>query len=105
MDQVEIRDNPGEDRYELRVDGELAGFVTYRLEDGRITLVHTEVDDEHSARGLGTLLARWALDDARRRGLAIVPACPFIVSIVRKDPDEYLDAIAPGARAHVMKSD
>ncbi len=103
IDDVEVRDNPDEARYELRAGGALAGLLTYRLGDGRITLVHTEVDDEHSGSGLGTRLARWALDDARRRGLAVVPVCPFVAATIREHPDEYLEEVVPAMRRRVME--
>jgi len=103
MDEVEVRDNPDEARYELLVDGALAGSLTYRLGEGRITLVHTEVDDEHAGGGLGTRLARFALDDARRRGLAVVPVCPFVAAIVKEHADEYLDEVVPAMRRRVIE--
>jgi predicted GNAT family acetyltransferase len=102
-DTVEIKDNPDRSRYELRENGELAGFAEYRLHDGRITFTHTEVDDEHSRHGLGGRLARAALDDAIARRLQVVPRCPFIARVVRNEPDRYLEAVAPGMRSRVME--
>jgi uncharacterized protein len=102
-DDVEIRDAREEARYELRVGGARVGTLTYRAAAGRITLVHTGVDDEYSRRGLGTRLARFALDDARSRGLAVIPACPFVSAIIRGHPDEYLDEVVPAMRKRVMQ--
>jgi predicted GNAT family acetyltransferase len=99
---IEVRDNPDEARYELRVDGQLAGFAQYRLHTGRITFVHTEIDDAHADSGLGSRLARGALDDARRRGLAVVPLCPFIAAFIGHHPDEYLDLVVPSMRGRVL---
>lgn len=76
--RIEVRDNPDEDRYELLVDGELAGVADYRDRGGRRIFVHTEVDPAYAGRGLGDRLARGALDDAIERRLPIVPRCPFI---------------------------
>jgi predicted GNAT family acetyltransferase len=101
--KVEVRDNPDEARYEIREDGALVGFTSYRLRDNLITLVHTEVDESRAGRGLGGQLARGALDDAKRRGLAVEPLCPFISSIVRSDPANYLQLIVPGMREQVME--
>ena len=99
---TEVRDNPEESRYELLVDGRLAGFAQYRLEDERITMYHTEVEPEYEGRGLGDELAHDALDDVRRRGLTLVPLCPFIAAYIRRHPDEYLDLVAPTMRDRVM---
>lgn len=84
---IEIRDNSGEERYELRVDGELAGMAQYRDREGRRIFFHTEVDDAYAGRGLGNRLAKGVLDDALARGLQIVPRCPFIRSWLERHPD------------------
>ena len=68
------------------MDGALAGFAVYRLAPGRITFVHTEIDDAYAGQGLGGQLARAALDDVRGRGLAVRPDCPFIRAGSRSTP-------------------
>src|SRR5689334_4579253 len=75
---IEVRDNPDQVRYDIFVDGKLAGFARYVRKGKRIVFVHTEIDDAHEGQGLGSKLAQGALDDARTRGLAVVPLCPFI---------------------------
>jgi predicted GNAT family acetyltransferase len=102
---IEIRDDPDAGRYEISVDGTRAGFVTYRLNDRRITFVHTEVDESRSGAGLGSTLVHAALEDARRRRLQVVPLCPFVASIVRRDPDAYLDLVVPELRERVMSDE
>jgi uncharacterized protein len=99
---VQTRDNRDDERYEVLADGDLAGFAEYRLHDGRITFTHTEIDPEHEGAGLGSQLIRAALDDARRRGLAVLPVCPFVVEYIRRHPDDYLDLVVPAMRARVV---
>jgi predicted GNAT family acetyltransferase len=99
---VEVRDNPQKSRYEIRSDGELAGFVTYRLHDDYITFVHTEIEPPYEGEGLGSKLGRSVLDDARRRALPVVPMCPFIAEYIRRHPDEYLDLVRPDLREQVI---
>ena len=72
--QVTIRDDPGENAYVIEVDGERAGKAEYRIHEGRAVFTHTEVDDAFSGRGLGSRLARFALDDTRRKGMSRTPA-------------------------------
>lgn len=84
---IEIRDNPGEGRYELLVDGEQAGSAEYRDREGRRIFVHTVVDDAYAGRGLGNRLAKGVLDDALARGLHVVPRCPFIRAWLERHPD------------------
>jgi len=90
---IEFADHPDARRYELRSGEEVVGFVDYRLAGDVITLVHTEVDPAHSGRGHAATLARGALDDARSRGLAVVPSCPYVASYIDKHP-EYADLVA-----------
>lgn len=85
-------------RFEIHVDGQLAGFAQYRLAPGRITFTHTEIDEAFEGRGLGSALARGALDAARERGLAVVPLCPFIRSWIAKHPD-YVALVPEADRA------
>ncbi|MGH3253365.1 MAG: GNAT family N-acetyltransferase [Trebonia sp.] len=95
-----VTDNPAASRYELRVGPELAGFVQYRLDDGGtvISLVHTEVKPAFQGAHLATHLARFGLDDARKRGLAVLPFCPYINSWIKKHP-EYTDVVPSDRRA------
>jgi hypothetical protein len=97
---AEVRDNRDESRYEVLADGALAGFAEYRLGDGRITFVHTEIDASHEGRGLGSTLARAALEDARARHLAVLPTCPFIARYIARHPD-YLELVVPSMRERV----
>jgi uncharacterized protein len=99
---IDIRDAPELGRYEIREDGQLAGFLEYRVNGDRMTLLHTEVEDAHTRRGLGGRLVRAALEDARARGMHVLPVCPFVAHIVRSEPERYLDAVVPSARGRVM---
>jgi predicted GNAT family acetyltransferase len=92
QESTEVSDAPERSRFEITVDGELAGFVLYRLAPGRITFVHTEIDEAYEGKGLGGKLARAALDTARARGLAVRPDCPFIKAWIARHPD-YADLV------------
>ena len=91
--QVQVFDNPAEERYEAQVDGAVAGRAYYELQPGRIVFLHTEVYPEYEGRGIGSLLAKDALDDVRSTGLRVVPRCPFIARYIREHP-EYQDLLA-----------
>jgi hypothetical protein len=91
---VEITNNTDEHRYEARVDGALAGAAYYKLHEGVIEFDHTEVDDSFEGQGVGSSLARGALDDVRRDGSRkVVATCPFIKGWIGKHPD-YEDLLA-----------
>lgn len=88
----EVRDNRDRSRYELVVDGEVAGFVQYSMRGGRLILVHTEIDEARAGRGLASILVSGVLDDVRRRRLRIVPICPFVEGYIERHP-EYDDLV------------
>ena len=92
---AEVHNNPTENRYEVWADGELAGYAQYGLGRGRIAFVHTEVYESYEGLGLGSRLARAALDDTRARGLEVMPFCPFIAGFIERHLDQYRDLVAP----------
>ena len=82
----EVRDNKGQSRFELPVDGHVA-FSQYQRAPGTITFLHTEVPKELEGRGIGSRLARGALELVRAEGLRVVPKCPFIAGFIQKHPE------------------
>jgi uncharacterized protein len=91
-------DNPDAHRYEISVDGEVAGFTEYGVRPDLLALVHTEIDDRFEGQGLGSALVRDVLDDARSRGLAVLPFCPFVNGWIKRHED-YVDLVPPEYRA------
>jgi predicted GNAT family acetyltransferase len=92
MSDIEVRDNSVELRYEALAGGRLVGEIRYRREPGAIVLVHTDVEPSAAGQGVGSRLARGALDDIRARGLRVVPLCPFVAAYIRRHP-EYADLV------------
>jgi predicted GNAT family acetyltransferase len=92
----EVADNPDKARFEIVVDGELAGFVLYHLRGNEIALTHTETDDRFRGHGLASQLARATLDAARARHLDVLPYCPYVRSWIAEHP-EYA-ALVPADR-------
>jgi predicted GNAT family acetyltransferase len=91
--ELNVTDNAEERRYEAHAGEEVIGFIDYRLAPGQMRLLHTEVDREVEGEGVGSLLVARALDDIRRRGLEVVPFCPFVLAFIKRHP-EYSDLVA-----------
>jgi predicted GNAT family acetyltransferase len=87
----DIINNTRGHRFELSVDGHLAK-AWYRLAPGTITFTHTDVPEELEGRGIGSRLARFALDHARAEHLSVVALCPFIAGWIGRHP-EYKDLL------------
>jgi hypothetical protein len=92
-----VTDHPDRSRFELSLDGDLAGWLDYRPAGDSIILAHTEVMDGHEGTGLGGILVRHALDAARADGKTVIATCPFASAYIDRHPelDEFL---APSAR-------
>jgi len=82
-----VTDNESESRFELRLDGELAGIIDYRRAGDTVALTHAEVRPELRNRGHAETMTREALADLKRRGLKAQPVCPFVVAYVRRHPE------------------
>jgi uncharacterized protein len=92
VSDIEVRDNSGQHRFELLVDGETAGLAAYKLRAGAIIVTHSEVDRRFRGQGLANELARRTLDQIRERDLHVVPLCPFFARYVGEHP-EYADIV------------
>jgi len=83
-ERIEVADAPERERYELSINSEVVGFTAYRARPGLVAFVHTEVDKRLQGRGLADRLIRFALEDARARGLAVLPFCPFVKAFIER---------------------
>jgi len=93
---VTVRENPGAHHYDAVTDtGTVAGFVEYVDHRGTRVLFHTEVDDQFEGQGVGSTLAREALDKAIGSGLTVRVTCPFLTSWIERHP-EYADKVTLG---------
>jgi predicted GNAT family acetyltransferase len=94
-----VADNRELERYEVYSDDALAGFVTYKRRKGLIAFIHTEIDPAFEGHGLGSVLVRAALGEAREQGMAVLPFCPFVQAFIAGHED-YLDLVPAAQRAH-----
>jgi uncharacterized protein len=92
---IRVLDVPEHFRFEIRVDGELAGFTEYRRRPGLIAFTHTLIDPRFEGQGLASRLVQTALSEARSEGLAVLPFCPFVRGYIARHSEEYLDLV-PG---------
>ena len=89
---VEVKDAPERGRFEIYVDGTLAGFTEYHPDGDYADFTHTEIDPAFGGHGLATRLVHGALDEMRARGVGILPHCPFVHRLVQDEP-EYLTLV------------
>lgn len=94
---IEITHAPDDSRYEVWDGDALIGFTEYRLRGSHLSMNHTEINDGYEGKGVASRLIRFALADARERGLAVIPYCPFVRDHIARHADEQLDLV-PAAR-------
>ena len=87
-----VRDNTALSRFELDADG-VTALMNYRLADDVISLEHTETPPQARGRGIASQLTAGVLELARKRGLKVVPRCPFVRAYLAQHP-EFNDLLA-----------
>lgn len=92
MSELRVTHVPEQNRYEARAGDELLGALAYEARPDVVVLTHTEVEPAAEGRGVGSALARTALDDVRHRGLRVDPQCPFVAAWIERHPD-YADLV------------
>lgn len=92
-----VQDNPTDSRFEIMVEGELAGYVDYRRDGQEYALPHTRVFTQFEGRGLGGQLISGALAEIAARGGTVLPFCPFVPKVIRDNP-EYLELVPEDQR-------
>ncbi len=85
-DKPDVTDNRDKSRLEIGTDDRLAE-LTYRVRAGRLVLVHTEVPEALSGRGLGGRLVAAAVRKAAAENLTVVPLCPYARAWLQRHPD------------------
>jgi uncharacterized protein len=91
VSNLEITNNKDANRFETRVEDELA-VLEYHASSNVIILNHTEVPQHLERRGVGSVLIKFVLDDARAKQFSVVPMCPFVAAYIRRH-QEYRDLV------------
>ncbi|MGP9819373.1 GNAT family N-acetyltransferase [Salinarimonas sp. NSM] len=89
---VRHEDNGSKGRYVVVLDGHEAEMTYTRAGESLIIIDHTGVPDALRGRGLGLVLVRRAVEDARAAGRRIIPLCPFAKATIERHP-EFWDVV------------
>ncbi|QJC50481.1 N-acetyltransferase [Paenibacillus albicereus] len=81
--------------YVIREGGEPIGEITYAPSDGgKVWIVdHTYVSPSHRGQNLASSLLQAVVDEARREGVKIEPACSYAAAQFKRRKD-YADLLA-----------
>jgi len=94
---ISVVDAPDHGRFEILVDGALAGYSEYHDRADLRVFPHTVIDEAYAGRGLATILVRNALDQTRATGRPVLPYCKVVRGFIAKHPD-YLDLVPADRR-------
>ncbi|TKJ19298.1 GNAT family N-acetyltransferase [Blastococcus sp. CCUG 61487] len=97
--ETTVVDVPERGRFEIRQGDRVLGLASYHVDNGQMTLPHTEVDPSVGGQGIGTTLIAGVLDAARDRGLTVLPYCSFVRHYIQQHP-ELIDLVAVEDRPH-----
>ena len=86
MNKVLVTNNEIQQQFEISMDGELA-TLQYRFYKTDIALMHTEVPEKLSGRGLASALAKYGLEWAKEHNKKVMVYCPFVASYLKKHPE------------------
>lgn len=87
----DIRHNEARHRFETGSEAQPA-HLDYRLREGVVDIVHTEVPPEYQGQGLAGKLATAALNWVRESGRKVIPSCSYVAVFIGKHP-EYSDLL------------
>ncbi|MEX0344138.1 MAG: GNAT family N-acetyltransferase [Rhizobiaceae bacterium] len=84
---VLLKETATKGRYYVRGDGNSDAELTFsKAGSGLIIIDHTEVPDAFRGKGVGARLIQRVVEDARERGVKIIPLCPFANSQFHRHP-------------------
>ena len=81
-----IINNEQRQQFQVTIDEETA-FLEYRLHDGMLVLMHTEVPEKMGGQGIGTALAAYGFEYARSIGRPVKIYCPFVLTYAKRHPE------------------
>ncbi|MGY2127261.1 GNAT family N-acetyltransferase [Blastococcus sp. SYSU DS0617] len=97
--ETSVVDVPERGRFEIRQGERVVGLASYHVDNGQMTLPHTEVDPAMGGQGIGTKLIDAVLRAARERDLTVLPYCSFVRRHILQHP-EFLDLVTVEDRPH-----
>jgi predicted GNAT family acetyltransferase len=87
-----IEHNEAKSRYEIFLDGELAGYAEYAERAGVRDFNHTLTLPQFRGHGVAALVVEHALNDTRKSGLKVRASCWYVDEYIAKNR-EFADLV------------
>jgi len=85
-ESIVVAEDVDASRFELKRNGEVLSFATYRAHDANLIVPHVETAPQHQGNGYAAQLMEGLLATIRSSGRTITPLCPFAASHIRSNP-------------------
>ena len=83
---IELKDNKTQHALELWVEGQRS-FIGYELEGDKIYLMHTEVPEDQTGKGIAADLVEKSFTFLEAKNLKVVPACSYVRAYLQRHPE------------------
>lgn len=80
-----------ENRSVALVDNNIIGECDYEIDNNKWVITHTLVDEAYGGRGIAKKLVLAIVDEARKKGIKIIPICSYARKVLEKE--EYRDIV------------
>lgn len=84
---IEVRKNETNRLYEALIEGEVVGNLAYEFSGDRVSLTHSFVDPDRRGQGVGSSLARFALEDLQGNDQEVSIYCAFVADYIKDHPE------------------
>ncbi|HRQ21849.1 MAG TPA: GNAT family N-acetyltransferase [Anaerolineales bacterium] len=89
LEELEIKNNPAENRFETWIEGELSK-LDYIEDSDTIVMTHVGVHPQHRGGGVAGRITQSALEYAKEKSLRVIPMCSYVASYIRRNP-QYVE--------------
>ena len=89
--EIQINHDKQAKRFETTIEGQ-TGYLSYQDKGDVLVYDHTIVPQALGGHGVGSALAKHALNYAREQNKKVVPQCSFVEAYINKHP-EYQDLV------------
>ena len=86
--EIDRQETETSGRYVVVLEQSSEAYLTFiKQSSDTIVIDHTFVPPKFRGRGIAAKLAKKAFEDAKNEGKRIVPQCPYIAALIRRNPD------------------
>lgn len=81
----------GRGAFVIEKDGERVAEMEVGIQNGNLTVYHTEVSEALKGQGVAKKLLASMVAYARENNLKVIPLCPYVHAQFKRDREKYAD--------------